>query len=98
MRQIRGGVAVKCAAAPHEMPTGRPEAGQPPPIRLSVRLDAAGGDAVEPFGSRLVGCLSYEQVVYLLEIGRAEDARHLRRAVPCFLGNVLLLPRRIATK
>ena len=57
MRQIRGGIAVKCAGAAYQMSTERNEAEETaiytekwglssPPIRLSVRLGAAGGDAV----------------------------------------------------
>ena len=45
-----------------------------------------------------MGRLAYEEIVYFSEVGRAEDARDLRRAVPSFLGNVLLLPRGIPTK
>src|SRR5262249_39693709 len=41
--------------------------------------------------------LVYEHVVYLVEFGRAENARHVRLAVPGLLGDVLLLLRRIAT-
>jgi hypothetical protein len=44
-----------------------------------------------------VGRLAYEEVAYFSEIGRAEDARHLRRAVPSLLGNLLLLPTGIST-
>ena len=57
MRQIRGGIAVKCAGAAHQVSTERTEAeetaiytrkmaAQVPSQRLSVRLSAAGGDAV----------------------------------------------------
>jgi hypothetical protein len=40
-----------------------------------------GADTSQPFGSSVAGSLPYSQVVYFLEIGRAEDARHLRLAV-----------------
>jgi hypothetical protein len=43
----------------------------------------------------MLRAVSYSQVVYFLEIGRAEDARHLRLAVTSGLGNVLLLQRGI---
>jgi hypothetical protein len=49
-----------------------------------------GVEARQPFGSSVAGSLPYAQVVYLLELGRAEDARHLRLAVTSRFGDLLL--------
>jgi hypothetical protein len=44
-----------------------------------------------------VGSLAYEEIVYFSEVGRAEDARHLRWAVPSLSGNLPLRYRGIST-
>jgi hypothetical protein len=60
-------------------------------------ISAAGAGAIQPFAVKIKAVLPYERVVYRHEIGRAEDARHLRGAVPSLLGNLPLLDRGIST-
>jgi hypothetical protein len=64
-------------------------------LRKTWLLTACSGGARKPFRPSLNGDLFDKAFIYLLEVRRTEDARYLRRAVSCRLGDFLLRLRRI---